>query len=215
MGVAVCCWDPGGGGGVCRLAPGGRLQVSGEDSARIFKMSCLQELLGQADSARCTVGLGPGGHMRGFQRLPSRNKGVPAQREAARTRAHGINQRCCFIYTTRATSCLMRYKTLDSGESGMESAVEKDTVVGKTPPTHNKTRMRKPRTKSPTPLSKRKNRWKVQTIRENGLRYRRNKRLAARRTPCGARTGALGTRRGGRSARSSWVNRVCPLLYVR
>lgn len=135
------------------------------------------------------------------------------RREAGRTRAHGGNQRCCFIYITRATSCLMRYRTLDSGEVGWSRPSEEDTVVGENPPTQNKMRMRKPLTESPTPLGKRKNRWKVQTIRENGLHYRRNRRPPPCGPPAERAQAPQGTRRRDASVRSSWVNRVSPLIY--
>lgn len=99
------------------------------------------------------------------------------------------------------------------GGGGWSRPSEEDTVVGENPPTQNETRMRKPRTKSPTPLGKRKNRWKVQTIRENRLHYRRNRRPPPHGPPAERAQAPRGTRRRDASVRSSWVNRVSPLIY--
>lgn len=125
-----------------------------------------------------------------------------------RTRAHGRNQRCCFIYTTRATSCLMRYKHWTPGE--VESAVRGgDTAVGENPPTRNRTRMRKPGTESPTARSKKKERTAGRPRRSEGTDYvtEENGRLP-RRGPGPERADGPHAGRGGAAA-------LCKLLGKR
>lgn len=114
----------------------------------------------------------------------------------------------------------MRYKILDSWGTEQSRPSEGDTAVGENPPTWNRTRMGKPRTKSATPLSKRANPWKVQTVRENRWDYRGH----SRGSPRGPR--GRGQALGGMCCRSnrvfentsvvsSWVNRVSPpYIYI-
>ena len=74
-----------------------------------------------------------------------------------------------FIYTTRVTSRTMRYKHWTPVKWSRPSG--EDTAVGANhPPTQNETRMRKPRTESPTPLKKGKDPGKVQTIERERMR---------------------------------------------
>lgn len=105
-----------------------------------------------------------------------------------------------FIYTTRVTSRMMRYKHWTPGE--VQSAVGEDTSVSENPPTEKETRMRKPRTKPPTPLSKGKNHWEGQTVREL-ITLQTGRVSATSAAPALARTGV------------AWDRKSSPLRFPR
>lgn len=126
-----------------------------------------------------------------------------------------------FIYTTRVTSRMMRYKYWTPVKWSRPSG--KDTAVGANPRTQNETRMRKPRTESPTPLRKGKDHGKVQTIkRERMQSYRGDRSLPPAWCPQEREVGVGGRGVGDghmspprflrQTMRSSWVNRVNPPL---
>lgn len=88
-----------------------------------------------------------------------------------------------------------------------------------TPPTQNETRMRKPRTESPTPLRKGKDPGKVQTIKRERMRsYRGDGSLPPAWRPQEPEVGVGGDGNASpprflrQTVRSSWVNRVNPPL---
>lgn len=124
--------------------------------------------------------------------------------ESTRQRPRFGGQLMLFIYTTRVTSRMMRYKYWTPVKWSRPSG--EDTAVGANPRTQNETRMRKPRTESPTPLRKGKDPGKVQTIkRERMQSYRGDRSLPPAWHPQEREAGVGGWGRGGTGTRPHHV----------
>ena len=233
---------PRGGGRVCRLTASGIVSSSREarplvlslqprSFPRLFpdqdfgeKIDRITGHLSEDTSVGCLYRWKVGGLLMGWCPGDSLPPPPPAgtrrgtgEHESTRQKPRVGGQLMLFIYTTRVTSRMMRYKYWTPVKWSRPSG--EDTAVGANPPTQNETRMRKPRTESPTPLRKGKDPGKVQTIKRERMRcYRGDGSLPPAWRPQEPEMGVGGDGNTSpprflrQTVRSSWVNRVNPPL---